>query len=235
MGDLIKILRRCVICQLELSCPFSLIKIELFYDQTLCKVHQTRNCNLSTPLMEPLTRCLKTRLTALEFFLPRFSKWISLQLPFHTFMDCEFFFSHYKLRFFCFEQSAARRAGTSCANCHTTQTTLWRRNQNGDPVCNACGLYWKLHAVSWKSRACVHAAREHFTRLVFEKKGFLVEKKSVEMDVISIKDKMSLITAGCLILFITHTIRNSFILNGLETINKQNLRTSRKANFLRFR
>lgn len=68
MGDLIKILRRCVICQLELSCPFSLIKIELFYDQTLCKVHQTRNCNLSTPLMEPLTRCLKTRLTASEFF-----------------------------------------------------------------------------------------------------------------------------------------------------------------------
>ncbi|XP_001641743.2 GATA-binding factor 1-A isoform X7 [Nematostella vectensis] len=44
--------------------------------------------------------------------------------------------------------SAARRAGTSCANCHTTQTTLWRRNQNGDPVCNACGLYWKLHAVN---------------------------------------------------------------------------------------
>lgn len=49
---------------------------------------------------------------------------------------------------FSFFQSAARRAGTSCANCHTTQTTLWRRNQNGDPVCNACGLYWKLHAVS---------------------------------------------------------------------------------------
>lgn len=44
--------------------------------------------------------------------------------------------------------SAARRAGTSCANCHTTQTTLWRRNANGEPVCNACGLYWKLHAVN---------------------------------------------------------------------------------------
>ncbi|XP_066448185.1 trans-acting T-cell-specific transcription factor GATA-3 isoform X5 [Eleutherodactylus coqui] len=44
----------------------------------------------------------------------------------------------------CF-QSAARRAGTSCANCQTTTTTLWRRNANGDPVCNACGLYFKLH------------------------------------------------------------------------------------------
>ncbi|KAG8190419.1 hypothetical protein JTE90_009257 [Oedothorax gibbosus] len=44
--------------------------------------------------------------------------------------------------------SAARRAGTSCANCKTTTTTLWRRNQNGEPVCNACGLYYKLHNVN---------------------------------------------------------------------------------------
>lgn len=44
--------------------------------------------------------------------------------------------------------SAARRAGTSCANCKTTTTTLWRRNQNGEPVCNACGLYFKLHNVN---------------------------------------------------------------------------------------
>ncbi|XP_022697342.1 transcription factor GATA-3-like isoform X2 [Varroa jacobsoni] len=45
-------------------------------------------------------------------------------------------------------QSAARRAGTSCANCKTTTTTLWRRNHNGEPVCNACGLYYKLHNVN---------------------------------------------------------------------------------------
>ncbi|XP_068163409.1 transcription factor GATA-3 isoform X4 [Antennarius striatus] len=45
-------------------------------------------------------------------------------------------------------QSAARRAGTSCANCQTTTTTLWRRNANGDPVCNACGLYFKLHNIN---------------------------------------------------------------------------------------
>lgn len=44
--------------------------------------------------------------------------------------------------------SAARRAGTSCANCGTNTTTLWRRNGNGDPVCNACGLYYKLHNVN---------------------------------------------------------------------------------------
>ncbi|CAL1545731.1 unnamed protein product [Lymnaea stagnalis] len=44
--------------------------------------------------------------------------------------------------------SAARRAGTTCANCGTATTTLWRRNPNGDPVCNACGLYYKLHNVN---------------------------------------------------------------------------------------
>uniref|UniRef100_A0A1A9UF42 GATA-type domain-containing protein n=1 Tax=Glossina austeni TaxID=7395 RepID=A0A1A9UF42_GLOAU len=44
-------------------------------------------------------------------------------------------------------QSASRRAGLACSNCLTTQTSLWRRNVNGEPVCNACGLYYKLHSV----------------------------------------------------------------------------------------
>lgn len=44
--------------------------------------------------------------------------------------------------------STARRQGMSCSNCMTHTTTLWRRNNDGDPVCNACGLYFKLHNVS---------------------------------------------------------------------------------------
>lgn len=36
-----------------------------------------------------------------------------------------------------------------CTNCGTTTTTLWRRNNDGDPVCNACGLYFKLYSVSY--------------------------------------------------------------------------------------
>ncbi|KAK8724945.1 hypothetical protein OTU49_010996, partial [Cherax quadricarinatus] len=41
-----------------------------------------------------------------------------------------------------------RRSGMTCSNCETTNTTLWRRNNSGEPVCNACGLYFKLHGVS---------------------------------------------------------------------------------------
>ncbi|CAO3617713.1 unnamed protein product [Mucor hiemalis] len=36
-------------------------------------------------------------------------------------------------------------SGQECANCHQTQTPLWRKNDRGEPVCNACGLYAKLH------------------------------------------------------------------------------------------
>ncbi|XP_017485392.1 PREDICTED: putative uncharacterized protein DDB_G0277255, partial [Rhagoletis zephyria] len=41
-----------------------------------------------------------------------------------------------------------RRAGLTCSNCKTATTTLWRRNNQGEPVCNACGLYYKLHNVN---------------------------------------------------------------------------------------
>ncbi|XP_043992536.1 GATA-binding factor 2 isoform X1 [Gambusia affinis] len=45
----------------------------------------------------------------------------------------------------CFQ--AAARKGTQCSNCGTGTTSLWRRNAAGDVVCNACGLYYKLHQV----------------------------------------------------------------------------------------
>ncbi|XP_063736697.1 erythroid transcription factor [Eleginops maclovinus] len=41
-----------------------------------------------------------------------------------------------------------QRKGTQCVNCLTETTTLWRRNSAGEPVCNACGLYYKLHQVN---------------------------------------------------------------------------------------
>ncbi|KAH6697228.1 GATA zinc finger protein [Plectosphaerella plurivora] len=43
--------------------------------------------------------------------------------------------------------SAESSAPTTCTNCFTQTTPLWRRNPEGQPLCNACGLFLKLHGV----------------------------------------------------------------------------------------
>ncbi|KAG0775994.1 hypothetical protein G6F57_015118 [Rhizopus arrhizus] len=35
----------------------------------------------------------------------------------------------------------------TCSNCQATNTPLWRRDEAGNTICNACGLYYKLHHV----------------------------------------------------------------------------------------
>jgi len=44
-------------------------------------------------------------------------------------------------------QVACRWRGARCTNCSTMETTLWRRGDDGEPLCNACGLYVRLHHV----------------------------------------------------------------------------------------
>ncbi|XP_059535799.1 erythroid transcription factor-like [Myotis daubentonii] len=39
-------------------------------------------------------------------------------------------------------------AGAECTNCQTTITAVWRLNAGRNPVCNACGLYYKRHHVN---------------------------------------------------------------------------------------
>lgn len=41
-----------------------------------------------------------------------------------------------------------KKVDMSCTNCGTMTTTIWRRNMKGEMVCNACGLYYKLHGVN---------------------------------------------------------------------------------------
>ncbi|QGN17259.1 hypothetical protein FIM1_3990 [Kluyveromyces marxianus] len=41
----------------------------------------------------------------------------------------------------------ASKTETQCSNCHTKTTPLWRRDPQGNPLCNACGLFLKLHGV----------------------------------------------------------------------------------------
>ncbi|XP_041655001.1 GATA-binding factor 1-B [Cheilinus undulatus] len=43
--------------------------------------------------------------------------------------------------------TVSQRRGAQCVNCFTVNTSLWRRNSAGETVCNACGLYYKLHQV----------------------------------------------------------------------------------------
>ncbi|KAG0173270.1 putative electron transfer flavoprotein subunit [Apophysomyces sp. BC1034] len=46
-----------------------------------------------------------------------------------------------------YQQRIQAASAAQCFNCQTDITPLWRRDEKGNAICNACGLYYKLHNV----------------------------------------------------------------------------------------
>lgn len=77
-----------------------------------------------------------------------------------------------------------KRVDLSCTNCGTQTTTIWRRNNKGEMVCNACGLYFKLHGVDrphTMRRDTIHTRRRR-PKAEQRKQAANVEKYKCKMD-----------------------------------------------------
>lgn len=46
------------------------------------------------------------------------------------------------------QQQLSSEKPTECFNCHTLKTPLWRKDPQGNTLCNACGLFLKLHGTT---------------------------------------------------------------------------------------
>ncbi|MCP9266087.1 Erythroid transcription factor [Dirofilaria immitis] len=73
-----------------------------------------------------------------------------------------------------------------CSNCLTTKTTAWRRDQSGKLVCNACGLYYRLHRTNRPVHMRKDIIQQRFRRRVKEEDASSTNPQSVLSSLISI-------------------------------------------------
>ncbi len=44
----------------------------------------------------------------------------------------------------------SRNVNPVCEHCKATKTPLWRKSNSGGILCNACGIYWRVHGTHRK-------------------------------------------------------------------------------------
>ncbi|GAA5800048.1 hypothetical protein HPULCUR_005470 [Helicostylum pulchrum] len=79
-----------------------------------------------------------------------------------------------------FNQHQVNRHALICANCRTTTTPLWRRDEGGNTICNACGLYYKLHNVH-RPVSMKRSVIKRRKRIIVSDNGD-IEQDDVDMD-----------------------------------------------------